>query len=163
MLREGCVGQEERRASRRWMSRRVLSERLGIKWGMCPVGMWCLEAVRRVWRNWDSPVLQEEGTSSEANASSVSRVYESQSALRRFVKEMRGGWGWEEERSPSSRSRMGRWSEFRVVRVHHSMSVAIRGVAMERSGEVGDWEVGSLVGVSLLRSTRLEGRRESRM
>ena len=67
------------------------------------------------------------------------------------------------ERLPSRVSRMGRWSEFRVVRVHHSISVAIRGVAMERSGEVGDWEVGSLVGVSQLRSTRLEGRRQSRM
>ena len=66
-------------------------------------------------------------------------------------------------RSPSRRRRIGRWSEFRVVRVHHSRSVAILGVAMERSGEVGDWEEGSRVGESMLRITRLEGERESRM
>ena len=81
LLRDGCVGLVERRSSRCRISRRALSDRLG----MWPVGMWCLEAVTRVWRNWDSPVLQEEGASNEANASSVSRVYESQSALRRLV------------------------------------------------------------------------------
>ena len=58
---------------------------------------------------------------------------------------------------------MGRWSEFRVVRVHHSMSVAIWRVAMERSGEVGGWKEGSRVGVSVLRMTRLEGERDSKM
>ena len=56
---------------------------------------------------------------------------------------------------------MGRWSEFRVVRVDHSVSMAICGEAMERSGEVGlPWE-GSRVGVSRLRSWRSLSIRES--
>ena len=52
---------------------------------------------------------------------------------------------------------IGRWSEFRVVRVVHSKSVAISGVVIERSGEVGFPCLGSLVGVLVLRRTRSEG------
>ena len=59
--------------------------------------------------------------------------------------------------------RIGKWSEFSVVRVFHSRSVAIAGVAMDRSGEEGfPWE-GSLVGESVLSRTRLELRSASWM
>ena len=59
--------------------------------------------------------------------------------------------------------RMGRWSEFRVVMVDHSRSVTISGVTIERSGDEGFPEEGSLVGESELSSTRLDAVRESRM
>ena len=58
---------------------------------------------------------------------------------------------------------IGRWSEFKVVKVFHSKSVAIAEVAIERSGEEGlPWE-GSLVGESVLRSTRFEDESKSLM
>ena len=59
--------------------------------------------------------------------------------------------------------KMGRWSEFRVVIVDHSRSVTISGVTIERSGDEGFPEEGSLVGESELSSTRLDAVRESRM
>ena len=68
--------------------------------GMFPWGMWCRAARRRVRRNRGSPVLQEEGSCITANASSVSRVNESQSAFRKFVKVKRGGWGGSEAKGP---------------------------------------------------------------
>ena len=80
----GCVGSVERSTSRSWISLLVESGRSGMGLGMWPWGMKCLAAVRRIRRNWDSPVLQEEGCSRRAKASSVSRVYESQSAFFRL-------------------------------------------------------------------------------
>ena len=129
--------------------------------GIFPWGMWCLAAERRVRRNRGSPVLQEEGNCIRANASSVSRVNDSQSAFRKLVKVKRGGMGGLESKGPPRYMRIGRWSELRVVWVLHSRSVAIWGVAMERSGEVGlPWE-GSRVGVSEFSRTRSEEVRQS--
>lgn len=71
-----------------------------MKLGMCPLGMWCLDALRSIWRNWISPVLQEEGCSRRANASSVSWVKETQSAFLRFVKVLFGGSAKLEEKEP---------------------------------------------------------------
>ena len=77
----GLVGSEDRRVSRSRISLFVKSGKSGMGLGMCPWGIWCLPAERRIWRNWDSPVLQEVGCCKTANLSSVSRVYESQSAF----------------------------------------------------------------------------------
>ena len=151
----GSEGWVERRVSRCLMSWSVVSERLGMKLGMWPVGMKCLAEVRRILRNWVSPVLAQEGGSRRANASSVSRVNDSQSAFLKLVNEMRGSWGDSEEKVPPRWMSMGRWSELRVVRVVHSKSVTISGVDMERSGEVGFPWVGRWVGVSRLRRIRL--------
>ena len=41
------------------------------------------------------------------------------------------------EKALPSWMRMGRWSEFRVVRVNHSESIAMWGVEIVRSGEEG--------------------------
>ena len=125
--------------------------------------MKCLAAVRRIRRNWDSPVLQEDGCSRRAKPSSVSRVYESQSAFLMLRYEVRGAMGGLEESDPSRCRRMGRWSELRVVRVVHSRSVAIAGVEMDKSGEEGLPEEGSRVGESELSRTRSEEVKESRM
>ena len=62
--------------------------------------MKCLAEVSRVLRNRISPVLAEEGSSSRAKASSVSRVKESQSAFLRLAKVMRGTWGEAAEKLP---------------------------------------------------------------
>ena len=67
------------------------------------------------------------------------------------------------EREPSREIRMGRWSEFRVVSVDHPRSVAISGVAMDRSGDEGVPKEGSRVGESSLRITKLEGASKFRM
>ena len=104
---------------------------------MKPVGMKCLAAVRRILRNRVSPEAAEEGGSNRANSSSVAPMKETQSAFFRFVYEMRGTWGDSEEKSPPRWSSMGRWSELRVVRVVQSKSIAISGVEIEISGEVG--------------------------
>ena len=51
---------------------------------------------------------------------------------------------------------MGRWSEFRVVRVSHSESIAMWGVEIVRSGEEELPLGGRRVGVSVLSSVRSE-------
>ena len=70
--------------------------------------MKCLAEVRRILRNWASPVLAEEGGSRREKASSVSRVKDSQSAFLRLVNEMRGTWGDSEEKIPPRWMSMGR-------------------------------------------------------
>ena len=157
----GWVGWEDRRASRSSISRLVESGRLGMKFGMCPLGMWCLAADWRIRRNWTSPELQEEGSSRRANLSSVSRVYEVQSAFLRFVKVLWGGSRQLVEKEPPRWIRMGRWSELRVVRGVQVKSSAMWGVAMERSGEEGLPRGGSLVGWSRLSSTKSESKSAS--
>ena len=127
-----------------------------MKWGMWPLGTWCLSAVRRIRRNWTSPALQEEGSSSRrANASSASWVKEVQFAFLRLEKVTWGGSTTVVEKHPLRLMKMGRWSELRVVRGDQSKSRAMWGVEMERSGEVGSPWDGSRVGTSELSSTKL--------
>ena len=127
-----------------------------MKCGTWPLGTWCLSAVRRIRRNWISPALQEEGSSSRrANASSASRVKEIQSAFLMLEKVMWGGSTTVVEKHPLRLMMMGRWSEFRVVWGDQSKSRAMWGVEMVRSGELGSPWDGSLVGASELRSTKL--------
>ena len=82
-----------------------------------------LEALVMMRRNSFSPALQEEGGARPEKPSSVARVKEVQSALRRLVKVRCGGSGKSIEKAPPSRMKTGRWSEFRVVRVDHSESM----------------------------------------
>ena len=125
--------------------------------------MKCFEAVSKILRNWVSPVLAEEGGSRRANSSSVARWYESQSAFLKLVYEIFGTWGESVRKTPPKYRSIGRWSELSVVRVVQSKSVAISGVERERSGEEGLPWVGSLVGESVLRRTRLALLSVSRM
>ena len=76
---------------------------------------------------------------------------------------MQGAWGDSIEKVPPRKRTIGRWSELREVRVVNSKSGAISGVAIARSGDVGVPCEGSRVDVSVLRVTRLEGVRRSRM
>ena len=69
--------------------------------------MKCLADVWRILRNWASPVLAEEGSSRRANASSVSRGKDSQSAFLMLVKEVRGFFGESVEKFPPSWRIMG--------------------------------------------------------
>ena len=101
-------------------------------------------------------MLQEDGIRKVANASSVSRVKASQFAFLKFMKVRCGGSGKSIEKALPSWTIMGRWSELRVVMVRHSESMAMCGVAIVRSGEVGFPFVGSRVGESVLRSVRSE-------
>ena len=96
----GCVGFEERRESRSRISRLVESGRSGMWLGICPLGMKCREEVRRMRRNWTSPVLQDGGWASCVKALSVSRVYEVQSALRKLSKVRLGRSGVSDENEP---------------------------------------------------------------
>ena len=73
----GSERKEERKATLSIMSHLVISMRLGIMLGMCPWEMWCFAEELRIFRNWSSAVLQEEGNPSTAKDSSASRVYES--------------------------------------------------------------------------------------
>ena len=56
---------------------------------------------------------------------------------------------------------IGRWSELRVVRVHHSESKALWEVPIVMSGEVGSAREGMRVGDSILRRMRLVSVRDS--
>ena len=58
----------------------------------------------------------------------------------------RGGLGGLESKEPWRKIRIGRWSEFMVVRVHHLRSENIAGVDIERSGDEELPKEGSLVG-----------------
>ena len=71
--------------SRSRMRRLEESERLGIIFGILPLGMNRLEASRRTCRNKYSPVLQEMGGSMAAKRSSVWAVNSSQLAFRKLV------------------------------------------------------------------------------
>lgn len=103
----------------------MASDRFGIMFGMRPEGMWCLAACSRIWRNWASPVLQEMGRSKREKLLSVSEVKESQFAFLRFVKVWRGSSEMAVEKVLPSEISIGRWSELRVVRVDHSVSMAM--------------------------------------
>ena len=72
---------------------------------------------------------------------------------------MRGTWGDSDEKAPPRWSNIGRWSELRVVMVVKAKSGAISGVAIDRSGDEGVPNEGSLVWVLVLRVTKLEGMR----
>ena len=94
---------------------------------------------------------QEEGNPKRAKDYSVSCVYESQSALSRLVKIRWVGSGrfiWKEL---PSWTMIGRWSELRVVKVHHSESKAMWEEVILMSGEVGSPREGTRVGESRLR------------
>ena len=117
----------------------------------------CLrEASRRIRRKTPSPVLQEDGASSKVKASSVSWRKASQRAFLKFVKVRCGGSGKSIENVLPSWIRMGRWSEFRVVMVRHSESMAMWGVAIVMSGEEGLPLVGSRVGESVFNRVKSE-------
>ena len=74
---------------------------------------------------------------------------------------IRGGSGTVIENALPRRMKMGRWSELRVVMVDHSESMAMCGVEIERSGEVGLASEGSRVGESVLSRSRSESVRVS--
>ena len=67
----GSVGEWARMVSRSRMRSLAESERLGIMFGMLPLGTNCLVASRRMRLNVPSPVLQEVGGSKAAKRSSV--------------------------------------------------------------------------------------------
>ena len=140
--------------SRSRMRRLEESERFGIIFGILPLGTNRSVASLRTCLNKPSPVLQEIGGSMAAKRSSVWAVNSSHLAFRKLVKVRRGGSGQSMEKALPSWMIMGRWSELPVVEGDQSESIAMWGVAMERSGEEGFPEVGRRVCISELRRTR---------
>lgn len=95
--------------------------------------MECLEAVRIVFRKESSPDSQEEGFGREEKSCSDSVVKESQSAfLKLKYVLMRLGCLLS---LSGKETRMGRWSEFKVVRGYQLRTVDRWAEQMEMSGE----------------------------
>ena len=115
--------------------------------------MWCFAEVFRILRSMTSPMLQEEGNPKRVKDSSVSRVYESQSAFFKVSESPIWRLIWKEL---SSWAMIGRWLELRVVRVRHSDSKAMWEEAIVISGEVGSRREGTWVGESRLRRMRCQ-------
>ena len=154
---EGSEGLAERNESRLEMRASVSGDRPGVKLFMLPLGMNKLEAElmaermvdseRVVRLGWDDGLLMM-GMSKDSTFS----VKAGQFALRKFVKVCLGvDWLGEEESESGREMRIGRWSEFKVVRVVHVAVRAMSGVAMEMSGEVGERLSGRRVAELVLR------------
>ena len=96
-------------------------------------------------------VVEVEGSMRGVRRDSISSVYPGQFALWKLVKVrlVDGGSGVMGFRS-GSEIRIGRWSELSVVRVDQEAVMAMSGVEIEMSVEVGVAFVGTLVGVGCL-------------
>lgn len=97
--------------------------------------MECLDAVRRTRRKFASSEEQDVGLGREEKSLSVSSVKESQSA-RLKLRKVLSRLGCLVSLS-GAEMRMGRWSDWRVVRVCQESAMARWAEQMDRSGDVG--------------------------
>ena len=134
--------------------------RPGVKLGTLPRGMLRLDTFWRILRKTFSPASHEDGGGAALKASSVSVVKVGQLAFLKLVKEVGPGGGGSANQ-PSRSTRMGRWSEFRVVIGCQLEFRPMCALVMVRSGEEGGPLEGILVGQSWLMTIRVELARAS--